>query len=95
MAEAESPPEKTTVNIRMTEPFLEDVDTTWAEHGFNSRSEFIRAVLRDALKHPDFNRADLKAMLAGEVEIRDGRTHSSDELKADYGIGGTGEDGNA
>jgi Arc/MetJ-type ribon-helix-helix transcriptional regulator len=85
MAEAESPPEKTTVNIRMTETFLDDVDGTWEEQGFNSRSEYIRAVLRDALKHPDFNRADLKAMLAGEVEIQEGRTHSSDEIKAMVG----------
>jgi Arc/MetJ-type ribon-helix-helix transcriptional regulator len=94
MAEAESPPEKTTVNVRMTETFLEDVDTTWEDQGFNSRSEFIRAVLRDALKHPDFNRADLKAMLAGEVEIRNGRTHSSDEVKADFDVGtaATGSD---
>lgn len=86
MAEAESPPDKTTVNIRMTEMFLEDVDTTWEEQGFNSRSEFIRFVLRDALKHPDFTRADLKAMLTSEAEIRDGRTHSSDEVKAAYGL---------
>jgi metal-responsive CopG/Arc/MetJ family transcriptional regulator len=67
----------------MTERFLKDVDATWAEHGFNSRSEFIRAVLRDALKHPEFNRADLKAMLAGEAEIQAGRTHSSDDIKAE------------
>lgn len=85
MAETESPPEKTTVNIRMTETFLDDVDATWEEQGFNSRSEYIRAVLRDALKHPDFNRADLKAMLAGEVEIREGRTHSSDEITSMIG----------
>jgi len=86
MVEAESSPDKTTVNIRMTETFLEDVDTTWEDQGFNSRSEYIRAVLRDALKHPDFNRADLKAMLAGEVEIQEGRTHGSDEVKAELGL---------
>ena len=44
MAEADSSPEKTTVNIRMTETFLEDVDVTWEEYGFNSRSEFIAPV---------------------------------------------------
>lgn len=86
MAESDASPEKTTVNIRMTETFLADVDTTWEEHGFNSRSEFIRAVLRDALKHPEFNRADLKAMLTSEAEIRDGRTHTSDAVKARYGL---------
>jgi len=86
MAETESPPEKTTVNIRITETFLQDIDATWKEYGFNSRSEFIRSVLRDVLKHPEFNRADLKAMLASEIEIHEGRTHSSDDVKAEYGL---------
>ena len=86
MTKADSSPEKTTVNIRMTETFLEDIDTRWAERGFNSRSEYLRAVLRDALKHPQFNRADLKAMLAGEIEIRERRTHSSGEMKADFDV---------
>lgn len=92
MAETESPPDKTTVNIRMTETFLEDIDETWEEQGFNSRSEFIRFVLRDALKHPEFNRADLKAMLTSEAEIREGRTHGSDDVKADYGLDNTPHD---
>ncbi|MEF8825963.1 MAG: ribbon-helix-helix domain-containing protein [Halapricum sp.] len=92
MAEAESGPDQTTVNIRMTETFLEDIDATWEEQGFNNRSEFIRAVLRDALKHPDFNRADLKAMLTSEAEIRENRTHSSDDVKAAYGRDGTARD---
>ena len=92
MPEAESPPNKTTVNIRMTETFLEDVDTTWEDQGVNSRSEFIRAVLRDALKHPEFNRADLKTMLTSEAEIREGRTHSSDDVKAEYGLDNTARD---
>ncbi|WP_313693436.1 ribbon-helix-helix domain-containing protein [Halorarum halobium] len=86
MSEADTPPDKTTVNIRMTETFLADVDGTWKEFGYNSRSEFIRDALRDAVKHPEFNRADLKAMLAGEAEIREGRTYSSDEVKDKYGL---------
>jgi len=91
MSEADTPPNKTTVNIRITETFLADVDGTWEDLGYNSRSEFIRDVLRDAVKHPDFNRADLKAMLAGEVDIQEGRTHSSDEVKAEYGLDGEDE----
>lgn len=91
MAEAESP-EKTTVNIRMTETFLADVDGTWTEEGYNSRSEFIRNILRDAIKHPDFNRADLKAMLASEVEIQEGETRTSDEVKATHGLAGNADD---
>lgn len=91
MTEAESP-EKTTVNIRMTETFLNDVDSTWEAEGYNSRSEFIRHVLRDAIKHPDFNRADLKAMLASEVEIQEGQTHTSDEVKANSELAGNSDD---
>lgn len=87
MSEADTPPDKTTVNIRITETFLADVDGTWKELGYNSRSEFIRDVLRDAVKHPDFDRADLKAMLASEVDIQEGRTNSSDDVKDEYDLG--------
>ena len=93
MAETDSPPEKTTVNIRMTETFLDDLDGAWEDLGFNSRSEFIRHVLRDALKHPEFTRADLKAMLASEVDIRKGRTHGSDEVKEAYDLDGPDRSG--
>jgi len=93
MAETDSPPEKTTVNIRMTETFLADVDGTWEEMGYNSRSEFVRDILRDAVKHPEFNRADLKAMLASEVDVQEGRTYSSDEVKAEYGLDDGSDDG--
>ena len=92
ISEADTPPEKTTVNIRMTETFLADIDESWKELGYNSRSEFVRDVLRDAVKHPDFNRADLKAMLAGEVDIQQGRPRSSDEVKAEYGLDGADGD---
>ena len=85
MSETSTSPEKTTVNIRMTETFLADVDATWEDLGYNSRSEFVRNVLRDAVKHPEFNRADLKAIAASEVDIQEGRTHSSEEIKAEYG----------
>lgn len=91
MSEADAPPEKTTVNIRMTETFLADIDDSWTELGYNSRSEFVRDVLRDAVKHPEFDRADLKAMLAGEVDIQQGRTRSSDEVRAEYGLDGASD----
>nr|WP_254864153.1 ribbon-helix-helix domain-containing protein [Halovivax gelatinilyticus] len=49
-------PEKTNINIRLTETFLEDIDATWRDEGYNSRSEFIRESLRDAVRHPELNR---------------------------------------
>ncbi|CAJ52324.1 hypothetical protein [Haloquadratum walsbyi] len=65
--------------------FEVDVDATWENLGYKSRSEFVCDVLRDAVKHPEFNRADLKAIAASEVDIQEGRTHSSEEIKAKYG----------
>ena len=85
MSEDSSPFEKTTVNIRMTETFLADVNAMWEDLRYNSRSEFVRDVLRDAVKHPEFSRADLKAIATSEVDIQEGRTHSSEEIEAEYG----------
>lgn len=86
MSEADAEPNRTTANIRIAETFLDDIDATWREMGYNSRSEFIRDVLRDAVKHPEFNRADLKAIAAGEVQIQHGRVHTSEEIKEEYGL---------
>ena len=68
-----------------------NVDATWEDFGCNSRSEFVCDVLRNAVKHPEFNRADLKAIAASEVDIQEGRTHSSEEIKAEYGREDTSE----
>lgn len=77
-------PEKTNINVRITESFLEDIDATWQEEGFNSRSEFIRFVLRDAVKHPSFTRETWKGIAAEEHKERTGEveTYSSEEIKA-------------
>jgi Arc/MetJ-type ribon-helix-helix transcriptional regulator len=77
------------VNIRITDTFLDDIDATWEDEGYNSRSEFIRSVLRDAVKHPAFNRADLKALAASEVDIQEGRVYTSDDIKAEYDLDGS------
>ena len=49
------------------------MDDTWQERGFNSRSEFIRYTLRDAVEFPTFDRDELVALLEAEEEIREGR----------------------
>jgi Arc/MetJ-type ribon-helix-helix transcriptional regulator len=92
MSEADTQPDRSTVNIRIADTFLDDIDATWEEEGYNSRSEFVRSVLRDAVKHPSFNRADLKALAASEVDIQEGRVHTSDDIKADYGLDGPATD---
>jgi len=69
MSDADTPPddpEKTNINIRVTEAFLEDIDATWRKEGYNNRSEFIREALRDAVRHPDLTRESWKEIAAVE-----------------------------
>lgn len=62
------------INLRLSSTFLEDIDATWQEEGFNSRSEFLRYVARDAIKHPEFSREGWKQIAASEHDIRSGKT---------------------
>ncbi|WP_436928458.1 ribbon-helix-helix domain-containing protein [Halosimplex halobium] len=73
---ANDEPEKTNINIRVTEAFLEDIDATWREEGYNSRSEFIRESLRDAVRHPDLSRESWKEIAAVEHARRTGESES-------------------
>lgn len=65
-------PETVQINLRLTRGFLEDIDATWQEQGFNSRSEFLRYAARDAVKHPEFSREGWKQVAASEHELRTG-----------------------
>lgn len=80
-------PEKTNVNIRLTESFLADIDATWREEGYNSRSEFIREALRDAVRHPDLTRESWKEIAAVEHARRTGESESfsREEILAEDG----------
>ena len=63
-------PEMVQINLRLSKAFLEDIDATWREQGFNSRSEFLRYAARDAVKHPEFSREGWKQIAACEHELR-------------------------
>ncbi|KDE56627.1 CopG family transcriptional regulator [Halostagnicola sp. A56] len=65
-------PEMVQINLRLSKSFLEDIDMTWEEQGFNSRSEFLRYAARDAIKHPEFSREGWKQIAASEYERRSG-----------------------
>lgn len=89
MSDAESPsgddgPESVQINLRLTKAFLDDIDATWEEQGFNSRSEFIRYAVRDAVKHPEFSREGWKQIAASEHELRTGDAElvSREEVRA-------------
>ena len=74
-----------TVNFKVTESFLDEIDETWQGRGFNSRSEFIRYTLRDAMEFPTFDRDELVALLEAEEDIREGRTTSAEEARERFG----------
>jgi metal-responsive CopG/Arc/MetJ family transcriptional regulator len=69
---ADDGPEMVQINLRLRRSFLEDIDATWKEQGFNSRSEFLRYAARDAVKHPEFSREGWKQIAASEHEWRSG-----------------------
>jgi len=71
-AAGDDAPETVQINLRVTKAFLEDIDATWQEQGFNSRSEFLRFAARDAVKHPEFSREGWKQIAASEHELRTG-----------------------
>jgi metal-responsive CopG/Arc/MetJ family transcriptional regulator len=71
-ADGDDGPEMVQINLRLSKAFLEDIDSTWKEEGFNSRSEFLRYVARDAVKHPAFSREGWKQIAADEHELRSG-----------------------
>lgn len=55
--------------------------------GFNSRSEFIRYTLHDAVEYPTFDRDELLALLQAEEDIREGRTMSAEEARDRFATG--------
>jgi len=69
-------PSKTNINIRLTESLLEDIDATWVDEGYHSRSEFIREALRDAVRHPELTRQSWKEIAAVEHARRTGESES-------------------
>jgi len=79
MSDTDTPsgdPEKTNVNLRVTEALLEDIDATWRKEGYNNRSEFMREALRDAVRHPDLTREGWKEIAAVEHARRTGESES-------------------
>jgi len=68
--------ETTTINIRVTERQLEEIDQVWKEEGYTSRSEFLRHAIRDATRHPGVSRAMLASIAAEEYAMRKGESEA-------------------
>ncbi len=80
-----------TVNFKIKRSFLDEIEDTWQGRGFNSRSEFIRYTLRDAVEHPTFDRDELVALLQAEEDVGKERTMSAEEARDRFGTDRTNE----
>lgn len=72
------------VNLRVNSDLLAQVDETWKEEGFNSRSEFIRQTLRDAVTEPDVSAAALRRLLVSAEQARREEFVESDEIREEF-----------
>jgi Arc/MetJ-type ribon-helix-helix transcriptional regulator len=81
---SENDPQIDRINVRLSRSFLDVVDETWRERGFNSRSEFIRYALRDSVNHPE-GAALWKDLARSEAELEDDNGVESDEIRTQYG----------
>jgi Arc/MetJ-type ribon-helix-helix transcriptional regulator len=77
--------EVVTVNFKLTQSFLDTIDEAWQGRGFNSRSEYIRYVLRDATENPTFDRDELIALLRAEDEFREDETTDAADARERFG----------
>ena len=80
-----------TVNFKVKRSFLDEIEDTWQGRGFNSRSEFIRYTLRDAVEHPTFDRDELVALLQAEEDVREERTMSAKKARERFGTDNANE----
>ncbi|MFB6283597.1 MAG: ribbon-helix-helix domain-containing protein [Halobacteria archaeon] len=78
-------PEMTQVTLKLTKEFLDDLDATWKNENFTSRSEFMRWVLRDAVEHPRLSRSSWKDIATAEHRMRKGEAEifTEEEVKKD------------
>jgi len=67
------------VNLRLPKDFLADLDERWQEQGYNSRSEFMREALRDAVYGTRLSKRALEDILESERQFEEGETVSAEE----------------
>ena len=75
------------INLRISRSFLDVVDETWRERGFNSRSEFIRYALRDSVNHPE-GAGLWKDLAVSEAQLDETDSVPSSEIRTEYGTDG-------
>jgi len=73
------------VNLRLPKGFLADLDERWQEQGYNSRSEFMREALRDAVYGTRLSKRALEDLLKSERQFESGETVSAEGAREQFG----------
>jgi Arc/MetJ-type ribon-helix-helix transcriptional regulator len=73
------------VNLRLPKEFLADLDERWQEQGYNSRSEFMREALRDAVYGTRLSKRALEDLLESERQFEAGETIGAEEARERFG----------
>lgn len=73
------------VNLRLPQEFLADLDEQWQEQGYNSRSEFMREALRDAVYGTRLSKRALEDLLESERQFEEGETVSAEDARERFG----------
>lgn len=78
--------ETASVELELDEELFAEMEGRYEDLGYTSVEAFFEHAAVDAVAHPEFDRGDLRAMLTGEVDIQEGRVHTSEEVTAEVGI---------
>ncbi|MFC3958543.1 ribbon-helix-helix domain-containing protein [Halovivax cerinus] len=73
------------VNLRLPTDFLADMDERWQEDGYDSRSEFMREGLRDAVYGTRLSRRALEDLAESERQFAEGKTVNAEQARERFG----------
>lgn len=73
------------VNLRLPKDFLADIDERWQGEGYNSRSEFMRESLRDAVYGTRLSKRTLEDLIESDRQFETGETVSAEEARKRFG----------
>ncbi|MFC7072744.1 hypothetical protein ACFQJ7_06435 [Halovenus rubra] len=84
-----------TVSVELDEELLAEIEDRYEDLGYASVEAVFEHAAVDAVRHPEFDRSDLRAMLTSEVEIQEERLFTSETVTGDIGVERPDIDANA
>ncbi len=73
------------VNLRLPADFLADLDERWQKQGYNSRSEFMREALRDAVYGTRLSKQAMEDLVVSDQQFSEGETVHAEDARDRFG----------